>query len=245
MARWSTSSRTASFQRRCFSCSATSRSAKRRDRCSQLGGFGWSNPRLRGALCIAALAALGLPGLAGFAASSDLDRRLSTGYVWPAIVALVAIVLASAYMLRLYQGIMNGPQRRGLARAAGSHVDRRPRRRAVAGRARRWLASIPNRSWQRGYHRAKRTAPMTISFTQRRLERDCAHRRRSRQPASSCCSPISLPGAAARYVSIIIALLGVLVAAVVAGKAVRPRVRCVLRRFHDRRIRDGLSKRSC
>ncbi|HZX67493.1 MAG TPA: hypothetical protein VFE70_01360, partial [Candidatus Elarobacter sp.] len=32
------------------------------------------------------------------------------GYVWPAIVALVAIVLASAYMLRLFQGIMNGPQ---------------------------------------------------------------------------------------------------------------------------------------
>ncbi len=32
----------------------------------RLGGLGWKNPRLAGALCIAALAALGLPGLAGF-----------------------------------------------------------------------------------------------------------------------------------------------------------------------------------
>jgi NADH:ubiquinone oxidoreductase subunit 4 (subunit M) len=30
--------------------------------------------------------------------------------VWPTIVALFAIVLASAYMLRLFQSIMNGPE---------------------------------------------------------------------------------------------------------------------------------------
>jgi NADH-quinone oxidoreductase subunit M len=81
----------------------------------QLGGLGWSNPRLSGALCIAALAALGLPGLAGFAGELlILIGVYQNGYVWPAIVALVAIVLASAYMLRLYQGIMNGPQRKDL-----------------------------------------------------------------------------------------------------------------------------------
>lgn len=77
----------------------------------RLGGLGWKNPRLAGAFCIAALAALGLPGLAGFVGELIiLIGVYQAGYVWAAIVALVAIVLASAYMLRLYQGLMNGPQ---------------------------------------------------------------------------------------------------------------------------------------
>ncbi len=78
---------------------------------ARLGGLGGRNPRLAGALCIAVLAALGLPGLAGFAGELIiLIGVYQAGYVWPAIVALVAIVLASAYMLRLYQDLMNGPQ---------------------------------------------------------------------------------------------------------------------------------------
>jgi NADH-quinone oxidoreductase subunit M len=78
----------------------------------RLGGLGWKNPRLAGALCIAALAALGLPGLAGFVGELViLIGVYQAGYVWPVIVALIAIVLASAYMLRLYQDLMNGPQR--------------------------------------------------------------------------------------------------------------------------------------
>jgi NADH-quinone oxidoreductase subunit M len=78
---------------------------------ARLGGLGGRNPRLAGALCIAVLAALGLPGLAGFAGELIiLIGVYQAGYVWPAIVALVSIVLASAYMLRLYQDIMNGPQ---------------------------------------------------------------------------------------------------------------------------------------
>lgn len=81
----------------------------------RLGGLGWRNPRLSGALCIAALAALGLPGLAGFVGELFILIGIyQNGYVWPAIVALVAIVLASAYVLRLYQGIMNGPAREDL-----------------------------------------------------------------------------------------------------------------------------------
>lgn len=77
----------------------------------RLGGLGAKNPRLAGALCIAALAALGLPGLAGFAGELViLVGVYQAGYVWPVIVALVAIVLASAYMIRLYQDIMNGPR---------------------------------------------------------------------------------------------------------------------------------------
>ncbi len=77
----------------------------------RLGGLGWKNPRLAGVLCIAALAALGLPGLAGFVGELViLIGVYQAGYVWPAIVALVAIVIASAYMIRLYQDIMNGPE---------------------------------------------------------------------------------------------------------------------------------------
>ncbi len=77
-----------------------------------MGGLGAANPRLAGALCIAALAALGLPGLAGFAGELViLIGVYQAGFTWAAIVALVAIVLAAAYMLRLYQDVMNGPPR--------------------------------------------------------------------------------------------------------------------------------------
>jgi len=76
-----------------------------------LGGLGWTNPRLAGAFCIACLAALGLPGLAGFAGEIVMLTGIyQAGFLWPAVVGLIAIVLASAYFLRLYQGIMNGPE---------------------------------------------------------------------------------------------------------------------------------------
>jgi NADH-quinone oxidoreductase subunit M len=75
-----------------------------------LGGLGWANPRLTGAFCIAALAALGLPGLAGFAGELIiLIGVYQGGYAWAAILALIALVLASAYMLRLLQGATQGP----------------------------------------------------------------------------------------------------------------------------------------
>lgn len=78
----------------------------------RLGGIGARNPRLAGGLCIAALATLGLPGLAGFAGEILIIAGLyGSGHLWPTLVALVAIVIASAYMLRLYQDIMNGPER--------------------------------------------------------------------------------------------------------------------------------------
>jgi NADH-quinone oxidoreductase subunit M len=77
----------------------------------RLGGLGWKNPRLAGALCIAALAALGLPGLAGFVGELIiLIGVYQAGYIWPVVVALVAIIIASAYMIRLYQDLMNGPE---------------------------------------------------------------------------------------------------------------------------------------
>jgi NADH-quinone oxidoreductase subunit M len=78
---------------------------------TRLGGLGAKNPRLAGALCIATLAALGLPGLAGFVGEIIiLTGVFQVGWTWVVILALIPIVLASAYMIRLYQGIMNGPE---------------------------------------------------------------------------------------------------------------------------------------
>jgi NADH-quinone oxidoreductase subunit M len=82
---------------------------------SQLGGLGYANPRLAGALCIAALAALGLPGLGGFVGEIVILAGVyQSGLIWAAVLALIPIVIAAAYMLRLFQGIMNGPEVKGL-----------------------------------------------------------------------------------------------------------------------------------
>jgi NADH-quinone oxidoreductase subunit M len=76
----------------------------------RLGGLGRDNPRMAGAFCIACVAALGLPGLAGFAGELViLIGVYQAGGLWAAIVALIAIVFASAYFIRLYQDVMNGP----------------------------------------------------------------------------------------------------------------------------------------
>jgi NADH-quinone oxidoreductase subunit M len=77
----------------------------------RLGGLGKINPKLAGAFTIAALGALGLPGLAGFVGELViLTGVFRSGYFWPALIALVPIVIASAYMLRLLQDIINGPE---------------------------------------------------------------------------------------------------------------------------------------
>ena len=78
---------------------------------ARLGGLGARNPRLAGALTIVVLAALGLPGLCGFAGEILILTGLyQAGYVWQTAVALVPIVLAAAYMLRLFQSVMAGPE---------------------------------------------------------------------------------------------------------------------------------------
>jgi NADH-quinone oxidoreductase subunit M len=77
---------------------------------ARLGGLGSTNPRLAGAMLLSALAALGLPGLAGFAGELlILAGVYGAGLWWAALIALVPIVLAAAYMLRLFQTLMNGP----------------------------------------------------------------------------------------------------------------------------------------
>lgn len=82
---------------------------------ARLGGLALGNPKLAGALLISALAALGLPGLAGFAGELlILTGVYAAGYWWIALIALIPIVIAAAYMLRLFQTIMHGPKRADL-----------------------------------------------------------------------------------------------------------------------------------
>jgi NADH-quinone oxidoreductase subunit M len=82
---------------------------------SHLGGLAADNPRLSGALMITALAALGLPGLAGFAGELlILSGVYAAGFWWVALIALIPIVIAAGYMLRLFQTIMHGPKRADL-----------------------------------------------------------------------------------------------------------------------------------
>ncbi len=78
---------------------------------ARLGGLAARNPRLGGALTIVALAALGLPGLCGFAGEILIMTGLyQSGHHKLTVLALVPIVLAAAYMLRAFQGIMQGPE---------------------------------------------------------------------------------------------------------------------------------------
>ncbi|GAC1395313.1 MAG: NADH-quinone oxidoreductase subunit M [Vulcanimicrobiaceae bacterium] len=82
---------------------------------SRLGGLATRNPRLAGGLTIVSLAALGLPGLCGFAGEILILTGLyRAGFVWPTIVALLPIVAAAAYMLRAFQGVMHGPEQHDL-----------------------------------------------------------------------------------------------------------------------------------
>jgi NADH-quinone oxidoreductase subunit M len=79
---------------------------------AHLGGLATGNPRLGGALLITSLATLGLPGLAGFAGELlILTGVYAAGYWWAAMIALIPIVIAAGYMLRLFQTIMHGPKR--------------------------------------------------------------------------------------------------------------------------------------
>ena len=79
---------------------------------SRIGGLARNNPILAGGMAIAALAMLGLPGLAGFTGELFILVGIyQAGYVWLAGIALIAIILAAAYMLRVYQGFMHGPEK--------------------------------------------------------------------------------------------------------------------------------------
>jgi len=102
---------------------------------AELGGLRETAPRLAGLLGFAAIASLGLPGLAGFwgeafAVVAAIERG---GGLWLTLAAVAAVggALTAAYFLRLLRRVTHGP--------AGPAV--RTLRPAIAGGE--WLAWSP------------------------------------------------------------------------------------------------------
>jgi NADH-quinone oxidoreductase subunit M len=80
---------------------------------AQLGGLREQSPWLAGILAFAAIASLGLPGLAGFwgeafAVVASLDKG---GPLWTTLAAVAAVggALTAAYFLRLLRRVTHGP----------------------------------------------------------------------------------------------------------------------------------------
>jgi NADH-quinone oxidoreductase subunit M len=79
------------------------------------GGVNKVAPVLAGFFLFAGLASLALPGLAAFVGEFLVLLGTFQRYVGVAIVATLAIVLTAAYVLRLYQRSMTGPEHDGIA----------------------------------------------------------------------------------------------------------------------------------
>jgi NADH-quinone oxidoreductase subunit M len=87
---------------------------------SQLGGLRESSPQLAGLLGFAALASLGLPGLAGFWGEAfAVVAAIQRGWMIAAVVAAIGGALAAAYFLRLLRRVVHGPAGQKLSAPAG------------------------------------------------------------------------------------------------------------------------------
>jgi len=172
---------------------ASSKSAKAR-RCSPPAWLGRDN-RVSRVRCASALAALGLPGLAGFAGEiAILIGVYQSGLVWVTAIALAGIVLASAYVLRMFQDVMNGPVSR-IAGAARPDVARRPSDRAARGGPDPFGRQSARRSHRvvaqsRRWRPARSSRPDDDRRNGRRLDA-VMRSSSSRVPDCSCCSRTS------------------------------------------------------
>ena len=76
----------------------------------KLGGLARSAPALAGGLILMAMAALGLPGLAGFPGELLMLVGIWHTNILLAVLGAIALVVAAAYMLRLVQLVLHGPR---------------------------------------------------------------------------------------------------------------------------------------
>lgn len=74
-----------------------------------LGGLAVGTPVIAAIFMVVTLSALGLPGLNGFAGEILIVLGTFQTNAADAVVATVGVVLAAAYMLRLFQGVEHGP----------------------------------------------------------------------------------------------------------------------------------------
>ncbi|GII26120.1 complex I subunit 4 family protein [Planosporangium mesophilum] len=91
----------------------------------ELGGLRETAPALAGLLGYAAIASLGLPGLAGFWGEAfAVVAALRRGWTGLAVVAALGAALAAAYFLRLLRQVTHGPALKPLAqpRLAGAEL---------------------------------------------------------------------------------------------------------------------------
>lgn len=77
----------------------------------RLGGLARGAPRLAVAFLFVAMAALALPGSNAFVGEFFILGGVFDQYAWMAVIAMLGVVYAAVYMLRMYQGTMNGPVR--------------------------------------------------------------------------------------------------------------------------------------
>ncbi len=77
---------------------------------SAMRGLNASAPRLAAYFLFFALATLGLPGLPGFVGEYLIIQGLVVHHVVFAVIAIIVLVMAAWYMLRVFQGVMQGPE---------------------------------------------------------------------------------------------------------------------------------------
>jgi len=79
---------------------------------SSLGSLAGTMPRLAALFFILVMASIGIPGTSGFAAELLLILGAFTSHIGLGIVALAAIVLGAAYLLKHFKDIFWGPQKK-------------------------------------------------------------------------------------------------------------------------------------
>ncbi|MSO44347.1 MAG: NADH-quinone oxidoreductase subunit M [Thermoleophilia bacterium] len=81
------------------------------DEVDRLGGLGKGAPRLAVAFLFVTMAALAVPGSNAFVGEFFILGGVFAQYAWIAAIAVVGVIYAAVYMLRMYQTAMNGPVR--------------------------------------------------------------------------------------------------------------------------------------
>jgi NADH-quinone oxidoreductase subunit M len=87
-----------------------------------LGGLAGRMPVVATAILIAGLASLGLPGLSGFVSELLVFLGAFQAYAWPAVIAVLGIVLAAGYILWMMERAFFGARRERFAQVTDASL---------------------------------------------------------------------------------------------------------------------------